>query len=109
VWLRLTVEGVLESEVRAEDGREAAVAMLQRLDREMMRRGKIFRDMGVRDFAAFRARRDAVPMPNMRLVVEQGGELFETDDRLAQEASLLLDRLVRQGPALGVDVNVSLD
>jgi hypothetical protein len=35
--------------------------------------------------------------------------LFETDDRLAQEASLLLDRLVRQGPALGVDVNVSLD
>ena len=40
----------------------------------------------------------------MMLIVDEFQELFVDDDRTAQEASLLLDRLVRQGRAFGIHV-----
>ena len=41
-------------------------------------------------------------MPRILLIVDEFQELFVTDDKLAQDAALLLDRLVRQGRAFGV-------
>src|SRR5262249_13639789 len=44
------------------------------------------------------------PMPRILLVVDEFQEFFVEDDKLAQEASLLLDRLVRQGRAFGMHI-----
>jgi hypothetical protein len=43
-------------------------------------------------------------MPRVFLLVDEFQELFAEDDRLAQEVSLILDRLVRQGRAFGMHV-----
>ncbi len=44
------------------------------------------------------------PMPRILLVVDEFQEMFVTDDKLSQDAALLLDRLVRQGRAFGIHV-----
>jgi hypothetical protein len=41
-------------------------------------------------------------MPRILLIVDEFQEFFVDDDRVAQEANLLLDRLVRQGRAFGI-------
>ena len=46
------------------------------------------------------------PLPRILLVVDEFQEFFVEEDRIAQEASLLLDRLVRQGRAFGVHVQL---
>jgi hypothetical protein len=43
-------------------------------------------------------------MPRVLFVVDEFQELFVEDDKLAQDAGLLLDRLVRQGRAFGIHV-----
>src|SRR5207245_5701255 len=43
-------------------------------------------------------------MPRILLVVDEFQEFFVEDDKLSQEAALLLDRLVRQGRAFGLHV-----
>ena len=43
-------------------------------------------------------------LPRILLIVDEFQELFVDDDRIAQEAALLLDRLVRQGRAFGIHV-----
>src|SRR5204862_45436 len=43
-------------------------------------------------------------LPRILLIVDEFQEFFTEDDKLAQEAALLLDRLVRQGRAFGLHV-----
>ena len=43
-------------------------------------------------------------MPRVLLVIDEFQELFVEDDKVSQDASLLLDRLVRQGRAFGMHV-----
>ncbi len=43
-------------------------------------------------------------MPRILLVIDEFQEFFVEDDKIAQEVSLLLDRLVRQGRAFGMHV-----
>jgi energy-coupling factor transporter ATP-binding protein EcfA2 len=43
-------------------------------------------------------------LPRILLIIDEFQELFVEDDRIAQEAALLLDRLVRQGRAFGIHV-----
>src|SRR5947208_11124842 len=43
-------------------------------------------------------------MPRLLLIVDEFQEFFVEEDKLSQEAALLLDRLVRQGRAFGVHV-----
>ena len=45
-----------------------------------------------------------MPMPRVLFIVDEFQELFVEDDKLAQDAGLLLDRLVRQGRAFGIHV-----
>ncbi len=89
--------------IAIESEREFGVSVLQRLDEELRRRGEKFRELGVQDLAGFRAESDA-PMPRVLLMVDEFQELFVNDDKLAQDAALLLDRLVRQGRAFGIHV-----
>lgn len=90
--------------VAIESDREFGLSVLQRLDAELKRRGELFRDAGTQDVAGFRRERPDIPMPRVLLVIDEFQEFFTEDDRLAQEASLLLDRLVRQGRAFGLHV-----
>ncbi len=90
--------------IAMESDREFGLSVLQRLDEELVRRGDLFRGVGVQDVAGYRLAAPGKPMPRTLLVVDEYQELFSEDDRLSQEAALLLDRLIRQGRAFGVHV-----
>ncbi len=90
--------------IAIESEREFGQSVLERLDAELKRRGDIFRDLGVQNLAAFRKARPGELMPRVLLVIDEFQELFVEDDRIAQTAALLLDRLVRQGRAFGMHV-----
>lgn len=107
--------------IAIESEREFGLSVLQRLDGVLRERGERFRDAGVHDLLNYReflAERNATPdpesngkhdqhpetCPRILLIVDEFQEFFVEDDRIAQEASLLLDRLVRQGRAFGLHV-----
>jgi len=43
-------------------------------------------------------------MPRSLLMIDEFQELFTEDDKISQGASVLLDRIVRQGRAFGIHV-----
>jgi hypothetical protein len=89
--------------IAIESEREFGLSVLQRLDAELRRRGDLFRSAGVNDIASYREARPG-RFPRILLIVDEFQEFFVEDDRLSQEAALLLDRLVRQGRAFGLHV-----
>lgn len=90
--------------IAIESEREFGLSVLERLDQELRHRGDLFRQRGVQDLPAYRAAEPNARMPRVLLVVDEFQELFVEDDRIAQNAQLLLDRLVRQGRAFGIHV-----
>ena len=90
--------------VAIESEREFGLSVLQRLDAELRTRGDLFRKRGVQDLKGFRAAEPDARLPRILLIIDEFQELFVEDDRIAQEAALLLDRLVRQGRAFGIHV-----
>jgi hypothetical protein len=92
--------------VAIESEREFGLSVLHRLDDELRRRGEAFRAAGVHDLAGYRTSAGSMPLPRILLIVDEFQEFFIEDDKLAQDASLLLDRLVRQGRAFGIHVHL---
>ena len=90
--------------VAIESDREFALSVLQRVDEELKRRGDMFRKLGVQDVAGYKRAGGAEPMPRTLLLIDEFQEFFVEDDAIAQEASLLFDRIVRQGRAFGIHV-----
>ncbi len=90
--------------IAVESEREFGLSVLQRLDAELKRRGELFRGLGVNDLSSYRHEQPTTPMPRVLLVVDEFQEFFVEDDKIAQEAALLLDRLVRQGRAFGIHI-----
>lgn len=90
--------------IAIESEREFGLSVLQRLDAELKARGDRFRDAGVNDVNSFRNAFPDQPCPRILFIVDEFQEFFVEDDKLAQEASLLLDRIVRQGRAFGLHV-----
>ncbi|MGB7159029.1 MAG: FtsK/SpoIIIE domain-containing protein, partial [Tepidisphaeraceae bacterium] len=90
--------------IAVESDREFGLSVLQRIDAELGRRGALFRKAGVQDLHAYRRTSGAEVMPRTLLVIDEFQEFFSEDDKLAQDAGLLLDRLVRQGRAFGIHV-----
>ena len=90
--------------VAVESDREFGLSVLHGLDAELRRRGEIYRDLGVQDLAGYRSAAPGKPMPRVLLIIDEFQELFTEDDRVGQDAALLLDRLVRQGRAFGMHV-----
>jgi hypothetical protein len=90
--------------IAVESEREFGLSVLQRLDVELKRRGDLYRAVGVQDLKSFRDARPDTPMPRILFIVDEFQEFFVEDDKIAQEVSLLLDRLVRQGRAFGIHV-----
>src|SRR5262249_13634740 len=90
--------------VAIESEREFGLSVLQRLDAELRVRGEKFRNAGVQDLNNYRQAKPDDVMPRILLVVDEFQEFFVDDDRIAQDAAQLLDRLVRQGRAFGLHV-----
>ncbi|WP_165219552.1 FtsK/SpoIIIE domain-containing protein [Aquisphaera insulae] len=90
--------------IAVESEREFGLSVLQRLDLELKRRGDLYRDAGVQDLRGYRDARPGSPMPRILFIVDEFQEFFVEDDKISQEVSLLLDRLVRQGRAFGMHV-----
>ncbi|MDY0168716.1 MAG: FtsK/SpoIIIE domain-containing protein [Thermoguttaceae bacterium] len=90
--------------VAIESEREFGLSVLARLDDELRRRGDRLRELRVQDIRGYRNARPDERMPRILLIVDEFQELFIEDDRLAQDAALFLDRLVRQGRAFGIHV-----
>ena len=89
--------------IAVESDREFGLSVLQRIDAELARRGELFRKAGVQDLASYRST-TSEKMPRTLLIIDEFQEFFSEDDKLAQDASVLLDRLVRQGRAFGIHV-----
>ena len=90
--------------VAIESDREFGLSVLQRLDDELKRRGDMFRQLGVQDVAGYKKAGGTEPVPRSLLIIDEFQEFFVEDDRIAQGASVLLDRIVRQGRAFGIHV-----
>ncbi len=90
--------------VAIESDREFGTSVLARLDAELRSRAEAFRALGVQDLAGFRDADKSRPMPRILMIVDEFQEFFVEDDKIAQDAGLLLDRLVRQGRAFGIHV-----
>jgi len=82
--------------VAIESDREFGLSVLQRLDEELKRRGDLFRNLGVQDIAGYKRAGGKDPIPRSLLIIDEFQEFFIEDDKIAQTASLLLDRIVRQ-------------
>jgi hypothetical protein len=94
------------SVVAIESEREFGISVLQRLDAEMRNRAERFREVGVQDVNGYRNTPGTPPLPRALLIVDEFQEFFVEEDKVAQEAALLLDRLVRQGRAFGVHIHL---
>lgn len=90
--------------VAIESEREFGLSVLQKLDAELKRRGEKFRELGIANIKDVRQADSRNIYPRILLIVDEFQEFFVDDDRLSQEAALLLDRLVRQGRAFGIHV-----
>jgi DNA segregation ATPase FtsK/SpoIIIE-like protein len=90
--------------VAIESDREFGLSVLQRVDEELKRRGDMFRKLGVQDIAGYKKAGGAEPVPRSLLIIDEFQEFFVEDDSIAQTASVLFDRIVRQGRAFGIHV-----
>jgi hypothetical protein len=87
--------------IAVESDREFGLSVLQRIDQEMTRRSELFRPFKAQNLQMYREF-SKQKMPRTLLVIDEFQEFFSEDDKLAQDANLLLDRIVRQGRAFGV-------
>ncbi len=90
--------------VAIESDREFGLSVLERLDEILQERGDLFRERGVQDVPSYRKQFPQEAMPRLLLLVDEFQEFFVAEDRVSARASLLLDRLVRQGRAFGIHV-----
>jgi S-DNA-T family DNA segregation ATPase FtsK/SpoIIIE len=87
--------------IAVESDREFGLSVLQRIDQEMSRRAELFRPFKAQNLQMYREA-SGQKMPRTLLIIDEFQEFFTEDDKLGQDASLLLERIVRQGRAFGV-------
>src|SRR5262249_20251116 len=92
--------------IAIESEREFGLSVLQRLDKELIDRGELFRQLDVADLGGYRRNHGKERMPRILLIIDEFQEFFTEDDKIAQDAALLFDRLVRQGRAFGIHVHL---
>lgn len=89
--------------IRAE--REYSLSVLEKLDAELEFRMKLFNAVGPNTNRIDKYRdKSGRALPRILLIVDEFQELFTDDDAIASKSTRLLDRLVRQGRAFGINV-----
>ena len=90
--------------IAIESEREFGLSVLHGLDKELTRRGDLFKDKGgFSHIQKFRQKHNE-RLPRILLIIDEYQELFSEDDSISDEVSMILDRLVRQGRAFGIHV-----
>ncbi len=90
--------------VAIESDRQFGLSVLQRVDAELRRRGDLFRKLGVQDLPSYKRAGGTETVPRSLLIIDEFQEFFVEEDRVSQDAAVLLDRIVRQGRAFGIHV-----
>ena len=89
--------------VATESEREFGLSVLRRLSVELDARKNEFSSAGETSLSSYRTKTGKL-MPRIVLIVDEFQELLSNDDALAREAAGILDRLVRQGRAFGINI-----
>jgi len=87
--------------IAVESEREFGLSVLQGLDAELKSRGEAFRQAGAAQVSEYR-RKTGRKLPRLILIVDEFQEFFNREDKIRREATILFDRLVRQGRAFGI-------
>jgi len=85
-----------------ESRREFGLSTLEYLDKVLSARGEAFRNWGVQDLPTLKRKHPDVKLPRILIVIDEFQELFVEDDKLSQQAAMLMDRIVRQGRSFGM-------
>lgn len=88
--------------IAIESEREFGISVLHGLDRELHRRGELFRSSNVNNITDYR--KSVGQLPRILLLVDEFQEFFSQDDNISSQARSILDRLVRQGRSQGIHV-----
>jgi len=75
--------------------------VLEFLDQELNRRAELFRALNIEEYSDYR-RSSGEGLPRIVLIVDEFQEFFTAGPEESARATLLLDRIVRQGRAFGV-------
>lgn len=89
--------------IAIESEREFGLSVLRRLNGELDSRKTEFSAAGETSLSSYRDKTGKL-MPRILLIVDEFHELLNSDDPLAKEAANILDRLVRLGRALGINI-----
>jgi energy-coupling factor transporter ATP-binding protein EcfA2 len=89
--------------VAIESEREFGLSVLRRLNEELDARKTEFSAVGETSLSSYRSNTGKL-MPRILLFIDEFQELLNADDPLARESAGILDRLVRQGRALGINI-----
>lgn len=90
--------------VAIESDREFGLSVLERVNEELRRRGELFRRSGVQDLSGYHKAAPGESLPRTLVMIDEFQEYFVEEDKVAQNAAALLDRIVRQGRAFGIHV-----
>jgi DNA segregation ATPase FtsK/SpoIIIE, S-DNA-T family len=90
-----------------ESHREFGLSALQRIDECLQQRGEMFRSAAVQDISGWNQARPDQALPRVLIIIDEFQELFIEDDKLSHSASMILDRIVRQGRSFGVHAILS--
>ena len=85
-----------------ESRREFGLSTLEYLDRILSARGEAFRQWGVQDLPSLKRKHPDICLPRILIVIDEFQELFVEDDKISQQSSMLMDRIVRQGRSFGL-------
>lgn len=91
--------------IAVESEREFGLSVLRAIDKEMTARADLFkRANAAENIIEYRKAEPDARMPRAVLIVDEFQEFFTRDDKIKTEATLLLDRIVRQGRSFGIHV-----
>lgn len=89
--------------IAIESEREFGLSVLSGLNDKLHERGEKFRHLGVNSISEYR-QKTGEKMPRILLLVDEFQEFFTQEDNISRQATMILDRLVRQGRYAGIHV-----
>lgn len=91
--------------IAVESEREFGLSILKALDKEMTLRAELFKQAdAAENISEYRKHKPEARMPRAVLIVDEFQEFFTREDKIKNEATLLFDRIIRQGRSFGVHV-----
>ena len=89
--------------VATESDPEYGITVLQHLADVLAERARIFKELGVRDFAEYR-NASRKQLPRVLLVIDEFQVLFSESRQVADAAEQLLSKLLKQGRSFGIHI-----